>query len=427
MDPATLREQCDNSIIILGGTGYSGLNCEFNADAGLYRGKVDRAEELVRTARFNAVYEKLKECIPDKQVIVLTHMPVSDWTNNPLVPNWIYINGHTHRNFVSVKEGEATILADNQIGYQPKTLSFKRFFIRKWSDMFSEYPDGIYAITNEQYIEFQQGRGVATNGCNRKGTIYMLKRNGIYMFFLDGRKLYILNGGKIKVAQHPIEYYYERLDKYAARAETVFAPYLAALNQISSEVESFGGWGNIHGSIIDIDYYGHIFLDPFTGMATPYFAIDKGKSWACSSILELFDNYERYYKIADEYHMCLPIHPIWGWTQSRPPADIKGMRESYFALMNKNLLPVISIMKEDRNLTTDIYNTTDEEASWEMHPHEAVWKKTRTIMYSRSAIMRALQYLFENNIVRVWNDAVFADEQSTNALAPLSLSADIEI
>ena len=223
MDAEELRDKCKDAIVILGGTGFAGLNQKFNATAGIYRNKVSRVEELSRTTRFNAVYQKLMSCAADIQVIVLTHMPTSDWLDGPLNPNWIYVNGHTHQNTMCVQPGKAIILADNQVGYKPRELYFNRFFVNKWADPFKGYPDGVHVITNDQYIEFQHGRGIPSNGCNRSGTLYMVKRGELYMFFLDGKSLYILNGGRIKKADHPIEYYYEHLAEYVSRTEQVLS------------------------------------------------------------------------------------------------------------------------------------------------------------------------------------------------------------
>jgi len=52
------------------------------------------------------------------------------------------------------------------------------------------------------------------------------------------------------------------------------------------------------------------------------------------------------------------------------------------------------------------------------------WAATSTVMYKPSAIMRGLQYTFDHNVVRVWNDAVLEDVTDGNSLAPLSLPGE---
>lgn len=416
MDAEELRDKCKDAIVILGGTGFAGLNQKFNATAGIYRNKVSRVEELSRTTRFNAVYQKLMSCAADIQVIVLTHMPTSDWLDGPLNPNWIYVNGHTHQNTMCVQPGKAIILADNQVGYKPRELYFNRFFVNKWADLFKGYPDGVHVITNDQYIEFQHGRGIPSNGCNRSGTLYMVKRGELYMFFLDGKSLYILNGGRIKKADHPIEYYYEHLAEYVSRTEQVFIPYRAALAQISKEVKSFGGTGKTHGSIVDIDYYSHIFLDPFTGIATPYFALDKGKKIAFTSVYDLLNGYRGCYQTACYFCYLRPFHPIFGFMSPRVPGDYEGMLEKYKTLMEAGSLCLLPTIMGDKKFIEGqcAANEDDEDG----------WAATSTVMYKPSAIMRGLQYTFDHNVVRVWNDAVLEDVTDGNSLAPLSLPGE---
>lgn len=416
MDAEELRDKCKDAIVIFGGTGFAGLNQKFNADAGIYRNKVSRAEELSRTARFNAVYQKLMSCAADIQVIILTHMPTSDWLDGSLNPNWIYVNGHTHQNVISTKPGEAVVLADNQVGYKPRKLYFNRFFVNKWADPFKEYQDGIHAITNDQYVEFQHGRGIPSNGCKRSGILYMVKHGDLYMFFLDGKSLYILNGGRIKKADHPIEYYYEHLAEYVNRTEQVFIPYRAALAQISKEIKSFGGTGKIHGSIVDIDYYSHVFFDPFTGMATPYFALDKGKKVAFTSVYELLNNYRDCYQTACYFCSLRPFHPIFGFMSPREPGDYEGMLGKYKTLMESGSLCMMPTMMGDKKFIEGqcAANEDDEDG----------WAATSTAMYKPSAIMRGLQYTFDHNVVRVWNDAVLEEVTDGNSLAPLSLPGE---
>ena len=406
MDPKELHALCEDAIVILGGTGFAGLNQKFNANAGIYRNKVSRVEELSRTARFNAVYQKLMSCVADMRVIVLTHMPTSDWLDGPLNPNWIYVNGHTHQNVMATKPGEAAVLADNQVGYKLRKLYFNRFFVSKWADPFKEYPDGIHEITNDQYIKFQHGRGIPSNGCKRSGTLYMVKRGELYMFFLDGKSLYILNGGRIKKAEHPIEYYCEHLAEYVNRAEQVFAPYRTALTQISKEIKSFGGTGKIHGSIVDIDYYTHVFLDPFSGIATPYFALNKSMKIAYPNIPLMLKHGKHDYYMVDAYAYS---YSLFG---PPTPANYAKLLERYEMLASENKLPVTSMFVGANTLTS---LTAPGEYD------EGGTKEVSTAMYKPSAIMRGIQYTFEHNVVRVWNDAVLEGITDGNRLAPLSL------
>ena len=50
--------------------------------------------------------------------------------------------------------------------------------------------------------------------------------------------------------------------------------YMDKLLNISKVIKSIGGDGSIHGCIVDIDYYNHIYINPVDGKITPYFAYD---------------------------------------------------------------------------------------------------------------------------------------------------------
>ena len=43
---------------------------------------------------------------------------------------------------------------------------------------------------------------------------------------------------------------------------------------ISNQVKEIGGSGTIHGSIIDIDFFNHIYVNPFDGTLSGYCALD---------------------------------------------------------------------------------------------------------------------------------------------------------
>jgi len=86
------------SMIVLGGLGFCGLNPRYNADTGLFRDRVSREEDIERSKRFGAVYDRVMSCASDKHVVVLTHTQIEDWTTDAPNKGWVYVNGHTHRN-----------------------------------------------------------------------------------------------------------------------------------------------------------------------------------------------------------------------------------------------------------------------------------------------------------------------------------------
>jgi hypothetical protein len=100
--------------MVLGRMGFSGLNKRFNATHGIYRGAVFTLQEDARCSlEFEEAYKKVNDALGSSKVICLTHNPKADWTAGPYNRNWIYVSGHTHRNYQSVTSNR-TVYSDNQ-------------------------------------------------------------------------------------------------------------------------------------------------------------------------------------------------------------------------------------------------------------------------------------------------------------------------
>lgn len=357
-----------SSTIILGGIGFSGLNPKYNAEIGLYRSTIKSLEQDKELSeRFCKVYNKLQSCAANKQVIVLTHTPIFDWTSEACNPKWIYINGHTHHNQLIIDD-DATILSDNQIGYKPKKWKLNAFSTSGWYDPFKEYQDGIYKITSEEYKDFNRGRGIDSNGCNYKGQIYMLKRDGLYMFLFDSlRSLCLLSGGKRKVLDNfKVDYYYKNMSVYGQIVRSAIEPYQQAVQAISKEVKSFGGTGRIHGCIVDISYFSHIYINPFDGKVTAYWALDMMAR--------------------------LPFNNIQELLEAKEPELIERFRIEY----QKKELPIL----EKYMMSTSCENKLATIPKWVLG----------TEMYAPSRIMRAVQYIWSQNVIRIWNNDVIQEK-----------------
>lgn len=264
----------DSPLTILGGTGFSGLNKEYNCTCGMYRNAVrSREQEIELSARFESIYSKVLEAVPDSRILVLTHMPMCDWTDKSPNPNWIYVSGHTHRNVLNVSD-EFQVYSDNQIGYGG-VVHLKSFYMSREHDIFRYYPDGIHTITKELYQKFYRSKNMSMT-CNREGTYTMIKRDSLYCFFYqDGGKPYMLDGGVIRDASgHDLEYYFENMTKYGEAVGGFVKEYQDRLRTISSMVKAIGGNGRMHGCIVDVDFYNHVYLNPFDGTVTSYTATD---------------------------------------------------------------------------------------------------------------------------------------------------------
>ncbi len=358
-------------LIIFGGIGFAGMNDEFNADEGIYMDVLDRDGEKAQSTKFLTLYEKVVSALRGRNLIVMTHMPKRDWggKNIEAQDGVVYVSGHDHRNYFH-DDGKKRIYADNQIGYTGKSLSFKQIAVDINYDWFADYKDGIYEISRDDYANFYRGIGECLTFNRQYEKLYMLKREGSYMFLMQAfqGKMMILNGGSIKNAgNHTLEYFYDNLANYSKSVNLFLSKYDEYQKRISKEIKRIGGDGIIHGAIVDIDFYNHLYINPLDGSITPYFAysmIDKYVYDNIPSLLKsecpiLFVNYEKL---------------------------IKGnSSENSLIISNKNAL-----ITENKRY----YGETD--------------------IYRISRILKGLQFTTKYNVVRLWNDAIIADASEQN-------------
>ena len=354
-------------FIVLGGVGFSGLNQRYNAEFGLYRSAVTTIEEdKALSAKFKLVYDKVKRCASELQVIVLTHTPVYDWMNEPCNPNWVYINGHTHQNSLIRKQDGTTVLSDNQVGYKPSKWKLNAFKIHGWYDPFKDMENGIHEISSEMYKDYNNARGIRSNGIKHDGQIYVIKRNDLYMFLLKSNtSLCILSGGRRKrLDNNDLNYYYENMETYAQRVKEAVSPYQKALRGIAREICRIGGWGNVHGCIVDIDFFNHIYLNPHNEKITPYFATDISSRIVYDDLPSLLD------------------------------ANMPEFKKIFDSAYKKGNIPLLSQYAVAQNGIKNM----------------AVAKVPQLVcgteIYESSRIMMSIQYIFDNNTIRIWSDDI---------------------
>ena len=263
--------------VILGGLGFSGYNKEFNADNGIYRMTVDRTTEIKESKIFEDLYNRLRPILVNKNTIILMHTPKKDWCKEAGPDkNYVYVSGHTHRNFFH-DDGEYRVYSDNQVGYHSENPHLKTFLIDNDYDCFSDYEDGIFEVTSEQYNDFYRGKNISMTFQRKVNVLYMLKKNGYYCFIHKSRSgsLTILNGGAMKKLEiQDIQYYYDNMDSMISTIKTPLDEFTSFQKRIAGIVKRIGGAGTIHGSIIDIDFYNHIYVNPLDLSITGYWASD---------------------------------------------------------------------------------------------------------------------------------------------------------
>ena len=309
-------------MILLAGIGFSGCNNSFNANNGIYRDTLSREQEIIESEKFATLYDRFiaaTRAVKDRVLVVATHMPIDDWKKNPTYEDGVvYISGHTHRNFFH-DDGIQRVYADNQNGYFGRHPSFKCIYCDDIFDPFISYEDGIYEITKFDYILFYRARRMSMQLSREYSTIYLLKKNNNYCFLarLKSGKLSILNGGRgNSLSVKDVDYYYNLMDEMVDTVTSPLNQYTSIQKQISDAVKSFGGLGRIHGCIVDIDFYNHIYVNPFDLTIKGYYALDMVKKWVYTSIpamLEkhspnLYRNYQQLLETQSE-NALIPLVP----------------------------------------------------------------------------------------------------------------------
>ena len=238
---------------------------------------MDRTTEIKESKIFEDLYNRLCPILSNKNTIILTHTPKKDWCRETEPDkNYVYVSGHTHRNFFH-DDGEFRVYSDNQVGYHIENPHLKTFLIDNDYDCFSDYEDGIFEITSEQYNDFYRGKNIPMTFQREVNVLYMLKKNGYYCFIHKSRSgsLTILNGGAMKKLEiQDVQYYYDNMDTMISTIKTPLDKFTSFQKRIADMVKQIGGIGTIHGSIVDIDFYNHIYVNPFDLSITGYWASD---------------------------------------------------------------------------------------------------------------------------------------------------------
>lgn len=400
MDNNAISDLCkDANVIILGGIGFTGY-CQdkdpktgkiYNAEFGLYRKALTTLDEdILQTGRFEVVYNKIRNALSDYRVIVLTHTPKDCWSKEPYMPNWIYVNGHNHRNSLIIDD-EVTVLSDNQIGYHNETVQLKSFSIIHNKDLFYEHlDDGIHEISIPEYREFNRSKGIyASLNAITDGTILMLKRDNLYMFLFrrfvkseNKEKLSILDGGAVHSTDFDEQYFFANMSDYVTAVKSVFKKYWETQDLISAEIQKIGGCGTIHGCIIDIDFYNHAYLNPADGKLTFYYATSINHKYVYESLGAL---------LQDQADSC----------SKEDKARYIEMNKKYQKYLSKK-------GSEDlQKVSTAPIFVSD------------------TDMYKASRIIKRLYHIASKNVIRAWYDGVlsyYQQNKNSNTLMDFSAS-----
>lgn len=355
-----IRDKCfDSKMIIFGAIGYSRYNEGFNASVGMYMNAITTRDQEERLSKeTESIHNKLAESLPSNHLLIATHMPLSNWSKAQPHGGWAYFSGHTHKNQKILAESSSTSFADNQVGYYGKRIKFNLAVTEGRVDYFAYYQDGIYDIGEKDYFNFYWNTPKIMSSIDKRGSkkikIKMLKNSGLYMFLLETEngQLYLLEGGKRhKLSIQDVNYYYDNLVLFNKIISEAVSGIRTYLSQLASFIKQIGGSGNIHGNIVDIDFYNHIMIDIRDGSMLPYFA----------------------YSVADRFE-----YP-------NLPKLLHDNRRDLYAnfLEHSGDLPVIS--KNDQ-VSVAINHSAD------------------ATIYRDSSMMLKIQDMLDYNVIRFWND-----------------------
>lgn len=197
---------------------------------------------------------------------------------------------------------------------------FITFHFEKTDFKVENYNDGIFDISLDDYWTFlstnlDEFKKSLRPVFNKTDYVKLIKHNGFFMFVSVSpkEKYSILHGGRLHLTKHPLEYYFDNLERYASAVIDHFSKYWDALRDLSTQIQSlepteqflrseyasylrfqnnfgrkskrdclsFDEWyetqgkdykltGKCHGCIVDVDFSNHIYVNPYDGTVTAY-------------------------------------------------------------------------------------------------------------------------------------------------------------
>lgn len=261
------------------------------------------------------------------------------------------------------------------------------------------YDDGIYDITVDDYWTFIKDKlDIEKPKFTWTDHIKFLKHDGYIMFISVSKKgrLSLLRGGKLKHIERDLQYYYNNLPTYGEKVLQTFSKYwdeLYAIKNYLSQLkpdkkilkqivnrgeqgfinyDHFEYRGRVHGCIVDIDYYNHIYLNPFDGSITPYYA-----------------------RSIYQKHVYQNVESLL--TEQRPdllPDYKRTITNSSLMLLADPNNSLVLTSSEKNNFSEIVYDTS---------------------MYGVSNKLRPLQHIYDFKMVTVWYDSFLPQTKTLTA------------
>ena len=283
----------------------------------------------------------------------------------------------------------------------------------------NDYGDGIFDIGIDDYWTFIKSLKEYRNSMRPlfrwTSSVKLIKKNEYYMFVsvsIRGKQS-LLHGARLHALKYSLLYYYDHIEKYGNRIEMSFSKYWNILEQVSDQIKSlepteehyknmytkylkrcrdldlpksfissFDNWlsirkdsmkpsGRIHGCIVDIDYYNHIYINPYDGTVTAYNAPS------------MFDK------------------NVYSNVKSLISKELPGLLPAFNRLIeNKKADTSDMIVLQNNSITNPLYSLLDDTVT------KKVTKVYDIDMYDISNKLLALQRIHERKWVQVWYDDI---------------------
>ncbi len=249
----------------------------------------------------------------------------------------------------------------------------------------NKYEDGIYDISVDDYWTYFRDKSDRDSfrrpKFSRTDHIKFLKNSGFLMFVSVSSKgsTCILQGGSLRKLEKPLEYYYNRMPEYGARILALFSKYWDAIYKISGFVKGIAPReisARVHGCIVDLDFFNHIYLNPLDGTITPYSAESMFRREPYKNLASL---------ISRQMSHLLPA--------------FKKKQQAY-----PNSLALAEI-----STPSALIALTDDEV---IECNEIVYD---TDMYAVSNKLKVLQLIYDYHLIAVWYDTLLSPQKTLDA------------
>lgn len=302
---------------------------------------------------------------------------------------------------LEINTTKAKILVDNyldNLNERDFSTAEQAAFIR---DPFKKYKEGIHHISRDEYERFQQNLahrfGVR---CRYKGELYLVKKNRYYIFFLKSNKsLCILHGGARRIVHHNLQYFYDNLQLYVKNLKRAFGPYSQTLQELAREVKQFHGEGRLHGSIVDIDFYDHVYLDPITAELKIYSAPSTTQRKVYPTIPLLLSDHKK-----DLEGGAISIV----WDEENKQIQNYSYEQMLEAYQENEKLGNFTLVNNQYTLQlpTNVNNYLPELSKTDKLTEIKEEQFYDNDMYAKSRIMNMIQPIFNYHTVCIWKDSI---------------------